>query len=155
MSSAGLAPNFPYAIDRDLVGEKEVQASGELWTVHAGHNVKLGKGSSTVTIFIADLQRDPEGARGARNALKKLKVLRHPSILRLIDGIEADGKIYIATEPVQPYAMEEEGIRASRDHQFWLLHSITVCWLDMSNPNPLCRSASSSCRRRRGPSTGT
>jgi SCY1-like protein 1 len=36
----------------------------------------------------------------AKNALKKLRALRHPDILKFIDGTETDSAVYIVTEPV-------------------------------------------------------
>jgi SCY1-like protein 1 len=38
----------------------------------------------------------------ARNALRKLRSLRHPDVLRFIDGHETDTAIYIITEAVTP-----------------------------------------------------
>jgi hypothetical protein len=36
----------------------------------------------------------------AKNALKKLRALRHPDILKFLDGVETDSAVYIVTESV-------------------------------------------------------
>lgn len=38
----------------------------------------------------------------ARNALRKLRSLRHPDVLRYIDGYETDTAVYMITESVEP-----------------------------------------------------
>lgn len=40
----------------------------------------------------------------ARNAFRKLRALRHPNILKFLDGSESDSAIWIITEPVQSLA---------------------------------------------------
>ena len=40
----------------------------------------------------------------ARNAFRKLRALRHPNILKFLDGSESDSAIWIVTEPVQSLA---------------------------------------------------
>lgn len=77
-------------------------------------------------MFIADLTKSSMIASAARNSLKRLKVLRHPQILKLLDGVEADGKIYIATEPVKPFTQLQSKVTNSRDHLLWNIHSLIV-----------------------------
>lgn len=38
----------------------------------------------------------------ARNALKKLRTIRHPDVIKYVDSVETDTHVYIATEPVRP-----------------------------------------------------
>lgn len=40
----------------------------------------------------------------AKASLKRLKTLRHPSILAYLDSLESDKVIYLATEYVEPLA---------------------------------------------------
>lgn len=77
-------------------------------------------------MFIADLTKSSLIASAARNSLKRLKVLRHPQILKLYDGVEADGKIYIATEPVKPFTQLQSKVTSSREHLLWNIYSLVV-----------------------------
>lgn len=78
------------------------------------------------TVFIADLTKSSMIANAARNSLKRLKILRHPQILKLFDGVEVDGKIYIATEPVKPFTQLQSKVCKSQDHLLWNIHSLIV-----------------------------
>lgn len=78
------------------------------------------------TVFIADVTKSPLTANAARNSLKRLKVLRHPQILKLLDGIEADGKIFIATEVVKPFTQQQSKVTKSRDHLLWNIYNLLV-----------------------------
>ena len=40
----------------------------------------------------------------AKNALRKLRALRHPDVLKYVDGSETDTAVYIITEKVVPLA---------------------------------------------------
>ncbi|RKO89272.1 armadillo-type protein, partial [Blyttiomyces helicus] len=55
-----------------------------------------------VTVFIFDAVRDRDKLPLARNALKKSRTIRHPDMLRFIEGAETDSQIIIGTEPVEP-----------------------------------------------------
>jgi SCY1-like protein 1 len=65
----------------------------------------------------------------AQNAVKKLRVTRHPDILKFMDAVEADGTIYIMTERVKPLSSSLEVSSVKQDKQDWILwglHRITV-----------------------------
>jgi SCY1-like protein 1 len=67
----------------------------------------------------------------AQNTVRKLRVTRHPDILKFMDTVEADGTIYIMTERVKPLSAELSSWEATpaKDRQDWLLwglHRITV-----------------------------
>lgn len=121
VAHSGLAPGFPYALDEQLAGEAEAAVTGGVWAIHAGHHTagKRDDPAGRVTLFIADLARNPGGAAAARNALRWLKTLRHPRLLKLLCAVEADGKIYIASEPVRPLVHEQAEIGASPDLLLW------------------------------------
>lgn len=63
----------------------------------------------------------------ARNAFRKLRALRHPNILKFLDGSESDSAIWIVTEPVQSLAtvLESAGTAvglAEESKVYGLLH---------------------------------
>jgi SCY1-like protein 1 len=67
----------------------------------------------------------------AQNSVRKLRVTRHPDILKFMDAVEADGSIYIMTERVKPLSAELsswEGTPTNgrQDWLLWGLHRIAV-----------------------------
>lgn len=68
----------------------------------------------------------------ARNALKKLRSLRHPDVLRFMDGSESDNAVYIVTEPVEPLTARigTEGQQPGQGDEWkvWGLSRVVVSW---------------------------
>lgn len=64
----------------------------------------------------------------ARNALKKLRTLRHPNILRLLDGVESDTAVWIVTEHVRSLATELDAEHGPSEESkvYGLLHLATA-----------------------------
>ena len=69
----------------------------------------------------------------ARNALRKLRTVRHPDVLRFIDAVETETCIWIATERVRHLpgvldAMSAPGQRGSGkdDYLVWGLQRVSV-----------------------------
>ena len=67
----------------------------------------------------------------AQNAVRRLRVTRHPDILKFMDVVEADSTIYIMTERVKPLSEElslwqSRPVRDKQDWLLWGLHRITV-----------------------------
>lgn len=60
----------------------------------------------------------------ARNAFRKMRALRHPNILKFLDGSESDSAIWIITEPVQSLAtvIDSAGALAEESKVYGLLH---------------------------------
>lgn len=66
-------------------------------------NSLLQSTGEDVSIFQFDCEWGKEGyLENAKSALKRLKTLRHPSILTYIDSMAHDKIIFIVTEPVMP-----------------------------------------------------
>jgi SCY1-like protein 1 len=66
-----------------------------------------------VSIFACTLSADrpAEVHAAARNALKRFKTLKHPYVIRFVDGLEledakAGNTVYIVTEAVTPLELE-------------------------------------------------
>ncbi|CCL98356.1 uncharacterized protein FIBRA_00351 [Fibroporia radiculosa] len=67
----------------------------------------------------------------AKNALRKLRTVRHPDVLRFMDAVETDTTIYIMTERIQPLASavsqwSSKGAQEKEDWLIWGLHRISV-----------------------------
>lgn len=59
----------------------------------------------------------------AKNALRKLRTVRHPDVLKFIDVVETDTTIYIVTERVQPLgiAMSSWNSKPANAREEWLV----------------------------------
>ena len=67
----------------------------------------------------------------AKNALRKLRTIRHPDVLKFLDGGETDSTVYIMTERVRPLstALDEMSIKTAQEKEDWMmwgLHRISV-----------------------------
>jgi SCY1-like protein 1 len=67
----------------------------------------------------------------AKNALRKLRTVRHPDVLKFIDAVETDTSVSIVTERVQPLGKAlsnatQKGARDKEDWIVWGLHRVSV-----------------------------
>lgn len=136
-------PNLPgYGL-----GNKDASFdSHSIWTLHEG--IKRDD-NSHVSIFIYDSSQPANSFSGskdrklilgfAKNALKKLKTLRHPDILKFLDGTETDTAVHIVTEKVTSLSSRLESLPAlgkksaasDGEWKIWGLSRIVV------SPNPV------------------
>ncbi|CAH1116733.1 unnamed protein product [Phaedon cochleariae] len=71
-----------------------------IWTLHKGK--KKGSGEE-VSVFVFDLKTNAEVLlEVAKSSVKRLKTLRHPSVLTYLDSLESEKVLYLATEFVDP-----------------------------------------------------
>lgn len=92
------AKDFPYDIGEPIPGLE----NKSIWTLHRAKR----KGTTTgedVSVFVFDVKNGGEQQLDiVRSAVKRLKTLRHPSILAYLDSLETDKMVYLATERVEP-----------------------------------------------------
>jgi SCY1-like protein 1 len=89
---------------------------------------------SPVSVFSFDFASQPSRRSLlplAKNALRKLKTLRHPDVLKYIDGVESDAAVWIVTERVTPLTKRlgpEGQIKdgGTEEWKVWGLSRITV-----------------------------
>jgi len=62
----------------------------------------------------------------ARNTMKRLKTLRHPSLVTYLDGVELPTKFYIVTESITPLRELLPDIKASEQQLSWGLLQVLV-----------------------------
>lgn len=84
-----------------------------------------------ISIFVYDIKGGSETQLDiAKAAVKRLKTLRHPSILTYLDSYESDKVLYLATEYVEPLAshLEKLTIEGAQKELYiaWGLFQITV-----------------------------
>uniref|UniRef100_A0A1L8DN65 N-terminal kinase-like protein n=1 Tax=Nyssomyia neivai TaxID=330878 RepID=A0A1L8DN65_9DIPT len=89
--------DFPYEIGDEVRGLE----TWSIWSLHKGR--KKGTTAEDVSIFVYDIKNGTEAKLElARASVKRLKTLRHPSILQYLDSVETDKVLYVATEVVEP-----------------------------------------------------
>lgn len=98
-----------------------------IWTVYNGVNPK---NDSPVTIF-EFVARDPVSVQRnyeplARNCFKKLKLIKFPGIISIVDFIESETHVYIVTERVVPLAhyLTENAGKVSSDAKLYGVYGI-------------------------------
>lgn len=83
----------------DIVQDLEEKS---IWSLHKG---KKRGSNEQVSILLFDVKNATECQMDvAKGALKRLKTLRHPSILTFVDSFESDKLLYLVTEYVEPLA---------------------------------------------------
>ncbi|KZF25648.1 protein kinase [Xylona heveae TC161] len=92
-SAISKGPPFPYSF-----GDR-VDVSQSVWSLHNGTKREDG---SNCSIFSFDAVANKAYVPLARNAVRKLRTLRHPGIIKVLETVETDTYIYIATERITP-----------------------------------------------------
>lgn len=94
--------DFGFEIGEPLPGLQEKS----VWTLHKGKK----KGTNEeVSVFVFETKNTSDAQLDiAKAAVKRLKTLRHPSILTYLDSLESEKIIYLATEYVEPLSYHIE-----------------------------------------------
>ncbi|ALC48061.1 yata [Drosophila busckii] len=88
--------DFPYDIGEPVPGFDNYS----IWTLH---KAKRKGTQEEVSVFVYDIRSGSDTkCELAKASLKRLKTLRHPSILQFLDSLETDKMLYVATEAVEP-----------------------------------------------------
>jgi SCY1-like protein 1 len=87
--------------------------------------------ATPVSVFEFNSQHRRNLLPVAQNAVRRLRVTRHPDILKFMDVVEGDGTIYIMTERVKPLSeelisWEAKPVKDRQDWLLWGLHRIAV-----------------------------
>ncbi|KDQ15249.1 hypothetical protein BOTBODRAFT_108853 [Botryobasidium botryosum FD-172 SS1] len=130
------------------LGDKVSYYEGKtIWTLY---EATKRDDSSPVSVFYFDasLPNHRNLLPLARNALRKLRTIRHPDVLKFIDVVDAENTIYIVTERVQPLGQVLQGWaskseRAKEDWLIWGLHRISVA---LAFVNDSCQSTHGNIR---------
>lgn len=76
------------------------------------------------SIFTFDSQKNKSRLPLARNALRKLRTLRHPGIIKVLDTIETETIIYIVAEKLTPLTWNIKRKALSEETAKWGLHTV-------------------------------
>lgn len=120
--------SIPYTFKDKIVDPQNghYPASHSVWTIYNGTNPKT---DSPVTIFEFDL-KNPATAKYeplARNCFKKLKLVKFPGIVSIVDFFDSDSYLYIVTEPVTPlcvYLAQHHPSRISEEAKIYGIYSV-------------------------------
>ncbi|KAI0134320.1 armadillo-type protein [Xylariales sp. AK1849] len=113
-SAIAKGPPFPYTF-----GDK-VDVDASIWTLYNGTRREDG---SNCSIFSFDITTNRSRVTLAKNALKKLRTMRHPGVIKVLDAVETDTYIYIATERVVPLRWHIKRKSLSPETIKWGLYS--------------------------------
>ncbi|KAF1736098.1 putative inactive serine/threonine-protein kinase scy1 [Beauveria bassiana] len=114
-SAMAKGPPFPYSF-----GDR-VDVDESIWTLCNGTKREDG---SNCSIFSFDITAHRGLLPLARNALRKLRTIRHPGVIKVLDTVETETYIYIATERVVPLRWHVRRKSLSPETIKWGLHSI-------------------------------
>ncbi|KAL5285470.1 SCYL1 family protein [Megaselia abdita] len=91
------AKDFPYEIGEQVQGFEH----HSIWSLH---RAKRKNSNEEVSVFVYEISKNASEAKLelAKASVKRLKTLRHPSILQFLDSLETDKMLYVATESVEP-----------------------------------------------------
>lgn len=97
--------DFGFEIGEPVPGLQEKS----VWTLHKG---KKKSTNEEVSVFVFETKNASDTQVDiAKAAVKRLKTLRHPSILTYLDSLESDKVIYLATEYVEPLSHHLEKLQ--------------------------------------------
>jgi SCY1-like protein 1 len=119
------------AIKADILDAgTELKGSKIQWKVHEGKLKETGLACTVFTWEMTAGSTDNELA-AARNALKRLKTTRHPTVLQYIDGVDPEAakpgsKVIIVTEHVKPLeeCLAKEPAASNKEGTAWGLNTI-------------------------------
>ncbi|KAK0347654.1 Nuclear aminoacylation-dependent tRNA export pathway component [Friedmanniomyces endolithicus] len=115
VASIAKGPAFPYSF-----GDR-VDLDQSVWTLHNGTRREDG---SKCSIFSFDVNVNRNRLPLAKNALRKLRTLRHPGVVKVLDTVETDQLIYIATERLTPLTWSTKRRALSEESLKWGLHNV-------------------------------
>ncbi|KAG8632017.1 hypothetical protein KVT40_001157 [Elsinoe batatas] len=114
-SAIAKGPAFGYSF-----GDR-VDIDQSIWTLHNGTKKEDG---SKCSIFSFDVVANKSRLPLAKNALRKFKTLRHPGIVKVLDTVETDTYIYVATERIEPLGWKTRRKALAEGSIKWGLHNI-------------------------------
>ncbi|TAQ91508.1 hypothetical protein B7494_g229 [Chlorociboria aeruginascens] len=114
-SAISKGPPFPYSF-----GDR-VDIDQSIWTLYNGTKREDG---SNCSIFSFDVTANKSRLPLARNTVRKLRTLRHPGVIKVLDTVETETYIYVATEKVTPLRWHIKRKSMSAETLKWGLFSI-------------------------------
>ncbi|OJD33634.1 protein kinase [Diplodia corticola] len=114
-SAISKGPAFGYSF-----GDR-VDIDQSIWALHNG--TKRDDGSKC-SIFSFDIASNRSRLPLAKNALRKLRTMRHPGVIKVLDTVETETYIYIATERLVPLSWHTRRGALAQETIKWGLHNV-------------------------------
>ncbi|EOD51513.1 Protein kinase [Neofusicoccum parvum] len=114
-SAISKGPAFGYSF-----GDR-VDIDQSIWTLHNGTKREDG---SKCSIFSFDITANKSRLPLAKNALRKLRTIRHPGVIKVLDTVETETYIYIATERLTPLSWHTRRKALAEETIKWGLHNV-------------------------------
>ncbi|KAF2142395.1 uncharacterized protein K452DRAFT_286817 [Aplosporella prunicola CBS 121167] len=114
-SAISKGPAFGYSF-----GDR-VDIDQSIWTLHNG--TKRDDGSKC-SILSFDIAANKSRLPLAKNALRKLRTIRHPGVIKVLDTVETETYIYIATERLTPLGWYTRRKSLAEETIKWGLHNV-------------------------------
>ncbi|KAF8320793.1 hypothetical protein DL93DRAFT_2073508 [Clavulina sp. PMI_390] len=131
-----------------ILGNKVIYFEGRgIWTLY---EATKRDDSSPVSVFHFD-GSNPSRKNLlplAKNALRKLRTIRHPDVLKFIDVVETETSIHIVTERVQPLgiAISAWSSKPAAAREEWLVWGLQRVAIALSFVNDSCQSTHGNLR---------
>ncbi|GJJ06594.1 hypothetical protein Clacol_000787 [Clathrus columnatus] len=109
------------------LGEKIISFEGK--TIWSLYDAVKRDDSSQVSVFVFDANQGNKRSQLplAKNALRKLRTIRHPDVLKFVDVVETDTTLHIVTERVQPLSKALNNSPQGKDDWLcWGLHRVAT-----------------------------
>ncbi|KDB24428.1 SCY1 protein kinase [Trichophyton interdigitale MR816] len=114
-SAIAKSSSFPYTL-----GDR-VDNGDSIWSLHNGTKKEDG---SSCSIFTFEILQNRSYLPLAKNALRKLRTLRHPGVIKVLETIETETQIYIVVERVIPLSWPVKRRSMSEETIKWGLYTI-------------------------------
>lgn len=114
-SALATGPPFPYTF-----GDR-VDLDNSIWVLNNGTKKEDG---SNCSILSFDVAANKSRLPIAKNALRKLRTLRHPGIVKVLETVETESYIYIAIERVTPLSWHVRRKALSEEAAKWGLYTV-------------------------------
>uniref|UniRef100_A0A7M5UK70 N-terminal kinase-like protein n=2 Tax=Clytia hemisphaerica TaxID=252671 RepID=A0A7M5UK70_9CNID len=123
ISKTGQGPGKDFQYDIGEVVDVEKKSP---WVLHCGKK----KGTNEdVTVFACNAKNcPPDEFQLAKSSHKRLKTLRHPNIIKYLDGFESEELVYVVTEKVRPliHVLQDEDDKDKNANLIsWGIYQIT------------------------------
>ncbi|MCJ1283903.1 hypothetical protein MMC26_003234 [Xylographa opegraphella] len=116
-SAISKGPPFPYTF-----GDR-VDLEHSVWTLYNGTKKEDG---SNCSIFTFDITANKSRLPLVKNAGRKLKTLRHPGLIRVLDTVATETYVNIATERLTPLGWHIRRKSLSAETIKWGLYTVAV-----------------------------
>ncbi|PNS14119.1 hypothetical protein CAC42_6632 [Sphaceloma murrayae] len=114
-SAIAKGPAFGYTF-----GDR-VDIDQSIWVLYNGTRKEDG---SKCSIFSFDVAANKSRLPLAKNALRKFRTLRHPGVVKVLDTVETDAYIYVATERIEPLGWKTRRKALAEGSIKWGLHNV-------------------------------